>query len=86
MARIFFTRCLEQHCVPYVVTKKTVFKWQDAFWLIFQQVFNKEFKQAFLDKKITTQSNGELTHMISDAATMQLVKWTSGGFGIACHN
>ena len=25
-------------------------------------------------------------HLISDAATMQLVRWTDGGFGMAAHN
>ena len=29
---------------------------------------------------------GELTHLISDAATMQLIRWTDGGFGMAAHN
>jgi len=32
------------------------------------------------------RSGGELTHLISDAATMQLVRWTDGGFGMAAHN
>jgi isocitrate dehydrogenase len=27
-----------------------------------------------------------LTHLISDAATMQLIRWTDGGFGMAAHN
>ena len=32
LARHFFSRCLEAEVVPYVVTKKTVFKWQEGFW------------------------------------------------------
>ena len=28
LAHHFFSRCLEADVVPYVVTKKTVFKWQ----------------------------------------------------------
>ena len=28
----------------------------------------------------------ELTHFLSDAATMKLVVWTDGGFGMAAHN
>jgi hypothetical protein len=32
------------------------------------------------------RSGGELTHLISDAATMQLIRWTDGGFGMAAHN
>ena len=34
LADIFFTRCLEAKVTPYVVTKKTVFKWQESFWEI----------------------------------------------------
>jgi isocitrate dehydrogenase len=34
LAHHFFQRCLEQEVVPYVVTKKTVFKWQEGFWEI----------------------------------------------------
>ena len=30
--------------------------------------------------------DGELTHVISDAACMQIIRWTEGGFGMACHN
>ena len=29
---------------------------------------------------------GELAHLISDAATMQIIRWTDGGFGMAAHN
>merc|ERR1712032_797123 len=29
---------------------------------------------------------GDLQHLISDAATMQIIRWTNGGFGMACHN
>lgn len=32
LAHHFFARCLEANVVPYVVTKKTVFKWQEPFW------------------------------------------------------
>ena len=27
-----------------------------------------------------------MQHLISDAATMQIIRWTDGGFGMACHN
>lgn len=30
LAHHFFTRCLASNIVPYVVTKKTVFKWQEV--------------------------------------------------------
>ena len=32
LAHRFFQRCLDKRVIPYVVTKKTVFKWQEAFW------------------------------------------------------
>ena len=32
LAHHFFKRCLAAGIVPYVVTKKTVFKWQEGFW------------------------------------------------------
>ena len=32
LAHHFFKRCLASNIVPYVVTKKTVFKWQEGFW------------------------------------------------------
>merc|ERR1712050_292716 len=31
-------------------------------------------------------TGGDLMHLISDAATMQIIRWTGGGFGMACHN
>jgi len=86
LARIFFTRCLEKNVTPYVVTKKTVFKWQEGFWQIMKQVFDHEFKEAYLKTDLLKKSGGELQHLISDAATMQIVRWTDGGFGMACHN
>lgn len=32
LAHLFFKRCLEHEVTPYIVTKKTVFKWQEGFW------------------------------------------------------
>lgn len=37
-------------------------------------------------KGLLERSGGELQHLISDAATMQLIRWTDGGFGMAAHN
>ena len=34
MAHHFFSRSLEANVTPYVVTKKTVFKWHEEFWQI----------------------------------------------------
>lgn len=85
LARIFFGRCLAAGITPYVVTKKTVFKWQEPFWEIMKEVFDAEFKTKFVDAKIMAPG-AELTHFLSDAATMKLVVWTDGGFGMAAHN
>ena len=85
LARIFFGRCLDAGIVPYVVTKKTVFKWQEPFWETMKRVFDDEFKEKFRAKKIIGD-NAELVHLLSDAATMKLVVWTDGGFGMAAHN
>ena len=44
LAHHFFGRCLEGNVVPYVVTKKTVFKWQEGFWTIMKSVFDEHYK------------------------------------------
>lgn len=46
LAHHFFSRCLEGNVVPYVVTKKTVFKWQEGFWTIMKSVFDEHYKYA----------------------------------------
>jgi isocitrate dehydrogenase len=86
LAHIFFERCLATNVVPHVVTKKTVFKWQDAFWVKMLEVFNKDWKEKFAKAGLLKTTGGELSHLISDAATMQIIRWTDGGFGMACHN
>jgi len=86
LAHHFFSRCLEAGIVPYVVTKKTVFKWQEGFWLIMLDVFNKDYKDAYNKAGLLDSCGGELQHLISDAATMQIIRWTDGGFGMAAHN
>ncbi|KAK3285804.1 isocitrate dehydrogenase (NAD(+)) idh1 [Cymbomonas tetramitiformis] len=84
LAHHFFSRCLEADVVPYVVTKKTVFKWQEGFWVAMKEVFDAHYKQKYIDAGLLPK--GELQHLISDAATMQIIKWTDGGFGMAAHN
>jgi len=86
LAHHFFKRCLEHEVTPYVVTKKTVFKWQEPFWEKMKAVFNEHYKQKFLDKGLLDQTTFKLAHLISDAATMQIIRWTGGGFGMAAHN
>ncbi|KAL7543489.1 hypothetical protein ACHAXR_012773 [Thalassiosira sp. AJA248-18] len=86
LAHLFFKRCLEHEVTPYIVTKKTVFKWQEGFWATMKKVFDDTYKDDFLKAGLLDRSGGELTHLISDAATMQLIRWTDGGFGMAAHN
>jgi isocitrate dehydrogenase len=52
LAHIFFKRCLESKVVPYVVTKKTVFKWQEGFWSMMKKVFNEHYKEDFLKVRL----------------------------------
>merc|ERR1712127_282198 len=86
LAHIFYKRCLETKVTPYIVTKKTVFKWQESFWETMKEVFDAEYKETFLKEGLLDKSGGKLQHLISDAATMQLIRWTDGGFGMAAHN
>jgi isocitrate dehydrogenase len=51
-----------------------------------KKVFDEHYKQAFIDKGLLDKCGGHLQHLISDAATMQLIRWTDGGFGMAAHN
>lgn len=86
LAHLFFQRCLDANVTPYVVTKKTVFKWQEAFWQTMKEIFDAEYHTQFAERGLLHKCGGELTHLISDAATMQLIRWTDGGFGMAAHN
>jgi len=86
LAHHFFARCLKANVTPYVVTKKTVFKWQEGFWVAMKDVFDEHYKEDFEKAGLLDVSGGELQHLISDAATMQIIRWTDGGFGMAAHN
>jgi isocitrate dehydrogenase len=86
LAHLFFQRCLDHNITPYVVTKKTVFKWQEGFWKTMKDVFDADYKSKFEEAGLLTKCGGDLQHLISDAATMQLIRWTDGGFGMAAHN
>jgi isocitrate dehydrogenase len=86
LAHHFFSRTLKAGVTPYVVTKKTVFKWQEPFWSIHKKVFDENYKAKFLEQGLLDNTGGELQHLISDAATMQIIRWTRGGFGMSAHN
>jgi len=82
----FFKRCLKANITPYVVTKKTVFKWQEEFWNVIKNVFDTHYKNEFINKDLLKDTNQELGHLISDAATMKIIRWTNGNFGMIAHN
>ena len=86
LADHFFSRTLKAGVTPYVVTKKTVFKWQEPFWQIHKEIFDAKYAQQFRDAGLLEATGGELQHLISDAATMQIIRWTRGGFGMSAHN
>lgn len=86
LAHHFFSRCLEANITPYVVTKKTVFKWQEPFWQKMKKVFDKYYAVTYKRSGLLDKCGGDLQHLISDAATMQIIRWTGGGFGMAAHN
>ena len=74
LAHIFFGRCLEAKVTPYVVTKKTVFKWQEGFWSRMKEVFDKHYKIKFIEAGLLDKCGYELPHLISDSATMQIIR------------
>ncbi len=82
----FFSRCLEANVTPFVVSKRTVFKWQEYYWQRMKAIFESEFKAKFNAKKLLENSAGEIRHLLSDDAAMKLVAWTKGNFGLACLN
>ena len=51
-----------------------------------QEGFDENYKAKFLEKGLLENTGGELQHLISDAATMQIIRWTRGGFGMSAHN
>ena len=65
LAHHFFTRCLAANVKPYVVTKKTVFKWQEGFWLAMKEVFDTHYRQKYRDAGLLDHCGGELPHLIS---------------------
>ena len=73
LAHHFFSRCLDANLIPYVITKKTVFKWQEPFWQIMKDIFDSYYKEKYIEKNIL-KSGYELQHIISDAATMKLMQ------------
>lgn len=86
LAEVFFARCLENNVTPHVVTKKTVFKWQEPFSETMKFVFKQKWQHKFEQAGLLEATGGKLSHLISDNATMQILRWRDGGFGLAMHN
>merc|ERR1719183_2593406 len=51
-----------------------------------KRVFDEHYKEKYLEAGILQRTGNELQHLISDAATMQIIRWHGGGFGMAAHN
>ena len=86
LAHHFFSRCLKENITPYVITKKTVFKWQEPFWKKMKDIFDLYYKEKFIARNLLKDTSNELEHIISDAATMKIIQWKKGGFGMVAHN
>jgi isocitrate dehydrogenase len=79
-ARACFNYGLNLSWPVYLSTKNTILKAYDGrFKDLFQEVFDKEFKQRFVDKNITYE------HRLIDDMVAAAIKW-EGGFVWACKN
>src|SRR4026209_2315474 len=79
-ARASMNFALARNYPLYISTKNTIIKVYDGrFSDIFQEVFDKEFKVKFAEKKITYE------HRLIDDMVAACLKW-SGGYVWACKN
>jgi len=79
-ARASMNYALNRSYPLYLSTKNTIVKVYDGrFKDIFQEIFDKEFKDAFAQKKITYE------HRLIDDMVAAAMKW-SGGYVWACKN
>lgn len=86
LAHHFFQRSLAAQVTPYVVTKKTVFKWQEYFWKKMKEIFDRDYKAKFAAAGLLEKTGGELRHLLSDDAVMKMNAWKDGGFSMVAHN
>ena len=86
LAHHFFKRSLEAGVTPYVTTKKTVFKFQEPFWQIMKDIFDRDYKAKFAEKGLLKNTGGELRHLLTDDGVMKMKQWTDGGFSMVAHN
>jgi isocitrate dehydrogenase len=79
-AKASFNYGLARGYSVYLSTKNTILKQYDGrFMELFQEVFDKEFKDKFAEKKITYE------HRLIDDMVAAAMKW-SGGYVWACKN
>src|SRR5258707_1356849 len=79
-ARASMNYSLGRNYSLYLSTKNTILKQYDGrFMELFQEVFDKEFKDKFAEKKITYE------HRLIDDMVAACLKW-SGGYVWACKN
>lgn len=51
-----------------------------------KKVFDEHYKAKFNEAGLLKKTNGELSHFLSDVATMHIVRWSDGGWGMCSHN
>ena len=79
-ARASMNYALNRGYPLYLSTKNTILKQYDGrFMELFQEIFDKEFKDKFAEKKITYE------HRLIDDMVASALKW-SGGYVWACKN
>ena len=79
-ARASFNYGLNRGYPVYLSTKNTILKQYDGrFMELFQELFDKEFKDKFAEKKLTYE------HRLIDDMVASALKW-SGGYVWACKN
>ncbi|CUA91711.1 NADP-dependent isocitrate dehydrogenase [Pannonibacter indicus] len=79
-ARASFNYALQRGVPCYLSTKNTILKAYDGrFKDLFQEIFDKEFKDAYAEKKIWYE------HRLIDDMVASALKW-SGGYVWACKN
>src|SRR3954467_6800469 len=79
-ARASMNYALGRNYPLYLSTKNTILKQYDGrFMELFQEIFDKEFKDKFAEKKITYE------HRLIDDMVAAALKW-SGGYVWACKN
>jgi isocitrate dehydrogenase len=51
-----------------------------------KQVFDENYRTQFRELGLLKKTNGELCHFLSDVATMHVIRWNDGGWGMCSHN